>query len=281
MKKISVSILLLIMLIFYPAVVAESESFNFDFSVDIPAVSKPNVDTPSIGNIDLGIDIPQVAHSNINAPLAIDLPDLSFTPPDITEFTTPAVQDFYLDLMPYLGEVQIEELCKMTQIQAADFANLQFEVAQVIAPAFSISDSNLSFNSQNGAITIDSSVLFDVDSYKLKPAGKDTVREAMHSLCTVLADNEYCSSVSRIIIAGHTDSDGSHSYNQTLSEKRAQAVLDFCLSDECGLDDVEWLRPLLSAQGFSYDYCIFNSDGSENKVASRRVEIRYVISLPN
>jgi outer membrane protein OmpA-like peptidoglycan-associated protein len=66
------------------------------------------------------------------------------------------------------------------------------------------------------AVTFKSDVLFDVNSYALKPGGYDELQRVAQVL------NNYPQT--NILIAGHTDSTGSEAYNQKLSERRAEAV---------------------------------------------------------
>lgn len=66
------------------------------------------------------------------------------------------------------------------------------------------------------ALTFKSDVLFDVNSATLKPGAYDEINRVSNVL------NQYPQT--NLLIAGHTDSTGSESYNQQLSERRAEAV---------------------------------------------------------
>lgn len=66
------------------------------------------------------------------------------------------------------------------------------------------------------AVTFKSDLLFDVDSATLKPGSFDEMMRVAQVL------NQYPQT--SIMVAGHTDSSGSESYNQTLSERRAAVV---------------------------------------------------------
>ncbi|MDY6991256.1 MAG: OmpA family protein [Pseudomonadota bacterium] len=71
--------------------------------------------------------------------------------------------------------------------------------------------------------TITAETLFDFDKAVLKSAGK----EALNSL---IAKIRGAQDLSRIEVLGHTDPVGSNSYNQGLSERRAQAVANYLVA---------------------------------------------------
>jgi len=66
-------------------------------------------------------------------------------------------------------------------------------------------------------LTLANEVSFDVDSAIVKPAFQPTLAKVAEVL-TRYQDNE-------VTIVGHTDSTGSEAYNQSLSQRRAAAVL--------------------------------------------------------
>jgi len=66
-------------------------------------------------------------------------------------------------------------------------------------------------------------------------------------------------------IGGHTDSDGSADINQSLSEQRATAVLDYLVAQGVPAD---WLR----AVGYGADIPIADNSTEEGKAANRRIE---------
>ncbi|MEZ5924719.1 MAG: OmpA family protein [Hyphomicrobiaceae bacterium] len=98
---------------------------------------------------------------------------------------------------------------------------------------------------------------FRRDSARLD--GRD--RKTLEPLLKVL---ERCEG-STILIAGHTDSDGAATYNQRLSEQRAQAVVDFLVS--LGAD-----RDRLTAIGYGETKPIVRNSGRANKAKNRRIE---------
>jgi outer membrane protein OmpA-like peptidoglycan-associated protein len=68
------------------------------------------------------------------------------------------------------------------------------------------------------SVSFDSDILFDVDSATLSGASRDELDQFADVM------NRYPKTA--ILVQGHTDSTGSESYNQSLSERRAEAVVD-------------------------------------------------------
>ena len=70
-----------------------------------------------------------------------------------------------------------------------------------------------------------------------------------------------------IVIEGHTSSEGSEAYNQTLSERRAQAVVEALL--QRGISSEQ-----LSAQGLGESQPIASNDDEAGRALNRRVAVR-------
>ena len=102
------------------------------------------------------------------------------------------------------------------------------------------------------------SVLFDFDSYQLKPEAKEMLRKIAKTL------NQNPDTV--ILIVGYTDSTGKFDYNVKLSEKRAEAV-----KNELVLNGVDPSRILTFGCGPKHP--IAPNDTPEGRALNRRVEI--------
>lgn len=74
------------------------------------------------------------------------------------------------------------------------------------------------------------SIQFELNSAQLTPRAMAT----LDTIADVLADPGLAGN--SFVIEGHTDASGSAAYNQTLSERRASAVVDY-LSSQAGIDD--------------------------------------------
>ena len=72
-------------------------------------------------------------------------------------------------------------------------------------------------------------------------------------------------SAAAVLIAGHTDTDGSPEDNVRLSQQRAEAVVDYLI--EAGIDPAR-----LTAQGFGGSLPVADNITMEGKAANRRIE---------
>jgi OOP family OmpA-OmpF porin len=112
-------------------------------------------------------------------------------------------------------------------------------------------------------VILDASLLFDVDEAVLKPSAANTLRE--------LATEVNAIPGSRVVLEGHTDSDGADVHNQALSEARAEAVLRF-LVDTGGVDPAR-----VHALGYGEAQPIAPNDTPLNKAKNRRVEALIIV----
>lgn len=107
-------------------------------------------------------------------------------------------------------------------------------------------------------ITFSSGILFDVDKANLKDGYKSELAE----LSTIL--NKYADT--NILLAGHTDSTGSDEYNLGLSERRAQSVSGYLVTQ-----NVDSAR--ITTEGYGKSQPIASNDTAEGRAQNRRVEV--------
>jgi outer membrane protein OmpA-like peptidoglycan-associated protein len=107
-------------------------------------------------------------------------------------------------------------------------------------------------------ITLSDELLFDVDQSELKPGGAQQLAR--------LADFLRQHPDRNVLIEGHTDSTASDSYNLALSQRRANAVEDFLISQ-----GVEPTR--ISSIGYGEQLPVATNDTAAGRQANRRVEI--------
>ncbi len=104
-------------------------------------------------------------------------------------------------------------------------------------------------------------ITFDLNQSSIKPSFVDT----LDSVALVL--KEFDKTI--IQIEGHTDSSGSDSYNQLLSERRASSVRDFLLN--------QGIEPKRTrAVGYGERYPLASNDNAAGREQNRRVELTLV-----
>jgi outer membrane protein OmpA-like peptidoglycan-associated protein len=107
-------------------------------------------------------------------------------------------------------------------------------------------------------ITFDSGLLFGFDSYSLQSATKSNLTE----LATTLKKYDDTD----ILVEGHTDNTGDDSYNQTLSEKRADEVKAFLVQEQVNTSRI-------TTKGYGEKQPLTTNDTEAGKKANRRVEV--------
>jgi outer membrane protein OmpA-like peptidoglycan-associated protein len=113
-------------------------------------------------------------------------------------------------------------------------------------------------------ITLSGSVLFTSAKWDLSPGAQLKLNDVANALTQQ-------DPVSKMVVEGHTDSQGSASYNQDLSQHRAQAVRDYLVTRGIASDRI-------SAQGFGPTRSIGDNSTTEGRANNRRVEI--VVQAP-
>jgi len=108
-------------------------------------------------------------------------------------------------------------------------------------------------------LTLNSGILFDFNSYALKP-------EAIRTLNTVykmLKGMKY----KKIVVEGYADNVGSYDYNLKLSRKRALSVANYLIAKNV-------TKNVVDVKGFGSSNPKYPNDTEEHRALNRRVEIK-------
>ncbi len=109
------------------------------------------------------------------------------------------------------------------------------------------------------ALNLPSGISFDFNSAQVKPE----FRPALDQVAQTLASYQS----TYVAVAGHTDSVGSDSVNQRLSEQRATAVADYLAYQ--GVN-----RARLTTRGYGKNFPVAPNDTDAGRAQNRRVEIK-------
>ena len=156
---------------------------------------------------------------------------------------------------------QVAMVTKIADQQSADLAaadaNAQRDQALIAKQEQQLKELNAQKTERGMVITL-GDVLFHTNKAQLESGGMHNIQK--------LADFLKQYPQTRVLIEGHTDSTGSNSYNQALSERRANAV-------QMALIDKGISSDRISTQGYGKDYPIAGNDTAANRQLNRRVEI--------
>jgi outer membrane protein OmpA-like peptidoglycan-associated protein len=108
-------------------------------------------------------------------------------------------------------------------------------------------------------ITLSGSVLFSSAKWDLSPGAQLKLNDVANAL--IKEDP-----LSKMVVEGHTDSQGGAAYNQDLSQHRAQAVRDYLVTRGIASDRI-------TAQGFGPTRSVADNTSTEGRANNRRVEI--------
>lgn len=146
--------------------------------------------------------------------------------------------------------------------QEAERLQLQAEAEKKELRAQLLSQFNLILDTRDtarGLIINMSDVLFDTAKYSLRPLA----RERLAKVAGILLGHPGL----KLEVEGHTDSVGSESYNQRLSEQRAGSVRDYLIRQ--GITDMN----SVPIKGFGKSQPVATNDTSAGRQLNRRVEL--------
>ncbi len=175
----------------------------------------------------------------------------------------------------------MEELRKTLadqQIKLDNIIGVRGELIEDLKDEFNKSNMNIKVDEQTGAITFDSSILYEYGKDELRDSGKDFLGEFIPRYLRILLGPKYRQYVAEVIIEGHTDNTGNYLYNLDLSQRRALSVADYILDEDNEVIDknqIEELEDILTVTGKSFSDPILKSNGEIDPDASRRVEFLF------
>ena len=182
-----------------------------------------------------------------------------------------------IDLLRILEEKETDydRLVANLKAQKAQIKSLTGIRIKVIAELKSALGKKVQIDPINGSLRLSSSILFPKNKVVLNEAFKQDLKKLyIEYMDALMSNRNIISQIDRIVIEGHTDSDGGYLLNLNISQKRAYAVMSYLASLE--YTKRHKLTPLLVASGRSY-IDLIKVNGVEDKDASRRIEIKFTL----
>lgn len=168
------------------------------------------------------------------------------------------------------------EIVREQQQQIDNLIGVRADLIHALSNEFVDSDMQVKIDPQTGAIAFDASVLFDTAEYDIKETGQQFLQEFIPKYFKVVLNDKFKEFIAEIIIEGHTDTIGSYSFNLQLSQQRAYAVAEYCLTkSDLSSFDINTIHSILTANGRSFSNPVYLTSGEVDLDASRRVEFKF------
>lgn len=179
---------------------------------------------------------------------------------------------FYTFLTGHIEQVQ-QELAQENASKSLQESLKQQDIEATVDPI-------------SGVVKISNLELFEVNSYKLSPKGKEYLSKFAPAYLDSLFSNGYLNkNIDKIVIQGHTDSqtfagkfsdDEQYMKNMELSLNRAYEVANYMTNTPYNKNNGNRLRKMIIVEGASFsDPVLVN--GKEDYAKSRRVELKLVM----
>ena len=162
---------------------------------------------------------------------------------------------------------------ELTETEAEKLLEKQQTVIDKLRDAFENAGIAAQVDEESGIVRFDANILFDKGSADLSEDGVKMLDSFTEVYAAVMEEALEEGLITNVMIDGYADPDGDYDYNMDLSQRRAEAVLAYCLEKAPSLESIA------KAEGHSYDNLILKEDGSIDADASRRVEFRFVLKM--
>jgi outer membrane protein OmpA-like peptidoglycan-associated protein len=158
-----------------------------------------------------------------------------------------------------LGRTNMQVASQQGELQSEALRRQDAEKRAAQASAFLVHVASVSCEPRGIVITLSGNVLF--------PTGKaDLLAGAQAKLDDVAKELTRQDPVSKIVVEGHTDSQGRAPLNQDLSQRRADTVRDYLVSHGIAAERV-------TAQGFGATQPVGDNATPDGRASNRRVEV--------
>lgn len=198
--------------------------------------------------------------------------------------------DLMTGLMMIFMFIAVLYMSRINQV-ASDYQDVKSNLGKTLCNEFAknLSEWHAECDPQALVIRFNSpDVLFDTGQSVLKPKFITILNDFFPRYNHIIYSNQFKNSIEEIRIEGHTSSkwgqgtpvENAYFSNMQLSQARTQTVLQHVLTLS-KIQNKDWLKKHVTANGLSSSHPILNKDGSENSIASQRVEIRIKTNADN
>ena len=183
----------------------------------------------------------------------------------------------------YIGEEDSSKFEKLTETQQENIVEKKSNLIDDLVAAFAAAGINVTVNEKTGELAMDASVLFGGDSSVLTAEGEAFLQKFITAYTGIAFSDKYDGFIKETRVEGHSAPLATSTYESglPLSQARADAVKDYCLSGKSGISSgyISRLSGAMNAIGMSNSVPIYDAQGNVDLDASRRVSFRFIINI--
>ncbi len=176
-----------------------------------------------------------------------------------------------------LNDLRIK-LQSISVLQASIFETVQKSIESTLGE-YNDQGEKMVVIGDNANLYITASLVFDTGSADIKSAGKALLTQLAVAFEVILNDSEVRDYIDSISVEGHTDSQGSVSFNRELSSERATNVLNYIMYANPDLETK--YGSYFAATGFSELRPISSNETNEGMADNRRIEFSIKVKDDN
>lgn len=199
---------------------------------------------------------PTPDNSKVNSAQDVNIPQASIPNPDIPQASIPKPKIPPLKVPP----VNIPK----TKIPDVNFPEINFP--QVNFPEITIPNVKIQQGKNTTIYTVPADILFDFDKANIRPDAQVALEQISKSISQRFANPS-------MQINGHTDAIGSDTYNLGLSQRRAEAVRQWLITNKNMKPNLMTVKGLGETQPVAPNTNPNGSDNPQGRQKNRRVEI--------
>ncbi|MCI3919921.1 OmpA family protein [Paenibacillus sp. TRM 82003] len=157
-----------------------------------------------------------------------------------------------------------------------EVVGVKARIIEELIKAFQDSDLQMEVDPQTGTIRFSGGVFFEKDSAAVSAVGASYLKQFIPRYVEILLSDAFKDEIAQIIVEGHTDTEGGYIYNLKLSQNRAFSVVTEIFNPNFPkFSQQEELKRVITANGRSFSFPIYNDKQEIDAEKSRRVEFKF------